>query len=224
MRDYLRVAFGTNGLFSDKVFTICSGAWSSRVFSIPAPRSKEQVKPSTLQAIRVALFPDAGLDGTKIADPLDSGPGSVFDVVRCEWNPKYGWKPNHNPAHLLWLERDVKRRIRYELTRNGKVLATLEMSGTDLRAAICHEPGLRGVFPPCSSRTDHRAGGRTARGCAHRDHRYGGRLITVAVRPATAPPKKAALSTSQVDVGGIRATRWEWRHPRRRTVRLLLTG
>jgi hypothetical protein len=139
VRDYLRVEYGTDGLFGDDVFAISSGDWSSQVFRIPHPaRNRQQVEASILQAMRVALFPDAKSNEVKTADLAEPVIGSrpTFDVVRCEWNPKYGWKPNHNPAHLLWLERDDNRRIRYELTRNGKVLVTLEMSGSDLRAAI----------------------------------------------------------------------------------------
>ena len=122
MRDYLRVTFGNDGLFGDVVFSISSGDWSSRVFSIPHPRFREEADASMLRAMRVALFPDAESNDAETGGTAEPIVGSGFnvDIVKCEWQPRYGWKPNHNPAHLLWLEGDAKRRIRYQLTRNAR--------------------------------------------------------------------------------------------------------
>jgi len=139
VRDYLRVAFGTDGRFEDVIFSVSSGDWRSPVFTIPHPRFWQQVEASIVEAIRVALFSKAAPNDAQLGEVADhpgvaAGPG--VDIVRYEWNPRYGWKPHHKPAHLLWLEGDVNRRIRYELTRNAKVRVTLEMSGRDLRDAI----------------------------------------------------------------------------------------
>jgi hypothetical protein len=139
VRNYLRVAFRTDGGFEDVIFSVSSGDWRSLVFTIPHPRFGQQAGALVLQAIRVALFSEGASSDAQSGEQADhpgETAGRSVDIVRCEWNPRYGWKLRHKPAHLLWLEGNVHRRIRYELTRDGKLRVTLEMSGNDLRSAI----------------------------------------------------------------------------------------
>ena len=52
------------------------------------------------------------------------------------WSSKGGWKPNHRPADLDWLEEDTSRKIRYHLLKDESCRYTLELDARDLRSAI----------------------------------------------------------------------------------------
>lgn len=65
-----------------------------------------------------------------------TGPVRVIRTLRCDWKPRYGWRPHQQAAHLQELAAHAGGVIRFELTKGGRLRYIVELTAEQWTAAL----------------------------------------------------------------------------------------
>jgi hypothetical protein len=117
------------------------------IIAIPHPGGKRL---TDAELARVAdACREVLLDRTPLVWDFRRSTSSPSPERDYEWSERYGWKVDHRPADLAWLEGDRKRAVTYRLHKGGKLLYKIIVNAEQLRRAICWRgwPAKRYVNP-----------------------------------------------------------------------------